>query len=192
MIGLLGGSFDPIHHGHLIVARVLQETLALDAVRLLPAREQPFKLGRHAAAPEHRARMVELAVAGAPGLSLERCELDRAGPSYTVDTLRFLRSREPGSRFILLVGADAARELPQWREATALPGLAEVVTFARAGLEAPRQPGVVSRVVEVPALAISATEIRRRVRDGLPIRYWVPEPVAEYIAAHGLYRSEDA
>ena len=100
-IGLFGGSFDPVHHGHLIVAQVAAEALKLDELRFVPAREQPFKRGLHGASPADRAVMLELAVAGSPGLSVERIELERPGPSYTVDTLESLREREPGAAFTL-------------------------------------------------------------------------------------------
>lgn len=190
MIGLLGGSFDPIHHGHLLVAQVLLETLELEELRLVPAREQPFKIGQHGATPEDRAAMVALALEGEPRLRLERLELERPGPSYSVDTLRALKLREPDRRFLLLIGADAARDLPKWREAEALPGLAEVVAFGRAGAPAEAHR-LVSRRVEVPAVEISATEIRRRVAAGRSIRYWVPEVVAGFIARRGLYRKTE-
>src|SRR6476469_9430580 len=94
-IGLLGGSFDPVHHGHLIAGRVAAESLGLDELRFVPAREQPFKLGRHVAPPADRVAMLELAIAGTPGFAIERIELERPGPSYTVDTLLALRAREP-------------------------------------------------------------------------------------------------
>jgi nicotinate-nucleotide adenylyltransferase len=186
MIGLFGGSFDPVHHGHLIVARVAAETLGLDAVRLVPAREQPFKRGRHGASAEHRAAMLELAVAGSPGLEVERLELERPGPSYTVDTLRALHAREPGVKFVLLLGADAAAELEAWREAEEIPRLATVVVFARHGVPVPASQ-LIARTIEVPAIEISATEVRRRAREGLPLRYWVPDAVAEYAIRHRLY-----
>lgn len=186
MVGLFGGSFDPIHHGHLIAALRLVEELELREVRFLPAREQPFKAGRHGAAAEQRARMVELAIAGEPRFALERCELERPAPSYTVDTLRRLREREPEESFTLLVGADAAVELGGWREAARLPELARIVVFSRPGVPPPPS-GLVSRVVSVPAVEISATEIRRRVAQGLSIRYLVPEAVASHIRKEGLY-----
>jgi nicotinate-nucleotide adenylyltransferase len=185
-IGLFGGSFDPIHHGHLIVAQTVVEALGLDQLRFVPAREQPFKTGQHLASAELRARMVELAIAGEPHFALERAELDRPGPSYTVETLRHLRKREPGTRFALLVGADAARDLPKWREATALPELADLVVFARAGTPVPELPWPI-RMVPVPGVEISATAVRRRVAAGLSVRYWVPDAVAEAIRAERLY-----
>lgn len=188
-IGLFGGSFDPIHHGHLIVAQAVADALGLEEVRFVPAREQPFKVGQHLAPADLRARMVEVAIAGDARFRLERAELERSGPSYTVDTLRQLQAREPGRKFALLVGADAARDLPQWREAGSLPELAELVVFARAGTAAPELPWPVRRVM-VPAIEISATEIRRRVREGRSIRYLVPDPVVEVIRSGGLYLTD--
>jgi len=185
-IGLLGGSFDPVHHGHLIVGRIAAEALRLDELRFVPAREQPFKRGRHAAPAADRAAMLELAVANTPGFGIERLELDREGPSYTVDTLVALRAREPETELTLLLGADAAAELGAWHRAEELPGLARIVVFARPGASVPAA-GLISAAIEVPALEISATEIRRRVRAGQPIRYWVPDAVAEYMARHRLY-----
>jgi nicotinate-nucleotide adenylyltransferase len=186
MIGLFGGSFDPVHHGHLIVAQVAAERLGLDSLRFLPAREQPFKQGRHGTSPQHRAAMLALAVADAPGFAVDKVELERPGPSYTVDTLEELRRREPQSEFALLLGADAATELPSWHEAKRIPELARVVVFARPGSRVPTS-AFVSQVIEVPAIDISATEVRRRISRGHSIRYWVPDVVAEYIARHRLY-----
>ena len=185
-IGLFGGSFDPVHHGHLIVARVAAETLGLDELRFLPAREQPFKRGRHAAPAADRAVMLELAIAGSPGFAVERAELERAAPSYTADTLEALRAREPAAIFTLLLGADAAAELPAWHRASELPGLARIVVFGRPGSPV-RDSALITGAIDVPAIDISATDIRRRVRAGLPVRYWVPDAVAEYMVRHRLY-----
>jgi nicotinate-nucleotide adenylyltransferase len=187
VVGLFGGSFDPIHHGHLVVARVAAERLGLEEVRFVPAREQPFKAGRHSAPAEHRAAMVRLAIAGAPGFALETLELEREGASYTVETLRALHAREPGLEPVLLIGADAAADFPKWREADAVAQLARIVVFGRAGAEPVTIPGA-WQTIDVPAIEMSATAIRRRVRQGLPIRYWVPDAVADYVAAHGLYQ----
>lgn len=186
MAALFGGSFDPVHVGHLVVAEAAAEQLGV-AVRFLPAREQPFKSAAHVASAAHRAAMLELAIAGNPRFSLERIELDLPVPSYTVRTLRALAAREPGNRFVLLLGADAVRELASWFEVEALPGLADVVAFARAGAE-PLRHRLISRTMDVPAIAVSASEIRARVRAGRSIRYLVPEAVRSYIAEHGLYR----
>jgi nicotinate-nucleotide adenylyltransferase len=186
MIGLFGGSFDPVHHGHLIVAQVAAEELGLELLRFVPAREQPFKQGQHRSSPQHRAAMLTLALAGMPEFSLERAELDRAGPSYTVDTLRHLRQKEPGTEFLLLLGADAAADLPAWYQADQISALARVAVFARPGTTVPASAWI-DTVVEVPAIDISATQVRQRIAQGQSVRYWVPDAVAEYIATHRLY-----
>ncbi|HTC24129.1 MAG TPA: nicotinate-nucleotide adenylyltransferase [Gemmatimonadales bacterium] len=186
MVGLLGGSFDPIHHGHLLVAQAVLESLRLESVRFVPAREQPFKRGRHGATAEQRAAMVALAIAGETRFALERAELDRPGPSYTVDTLRELRAREPDVELVLLVGADAAGELSSWREAAEIPRLARVAAFARPGTPLPRNPAI-WQTVAVPAIDISATEVRDRVRAGRSIRWLVPDAVARYVVSERLY-----
>jgi nicotinate-nucleotide adenylyltransferase len=183
---LFGGSFDPVHLGHLIVAEAAGETLGA-RVRFLPARAQPLKPAAHRATPEQRAHMLELAIHGNPRLQVERIELTLPAPSYTVRTLRALAEREPGNRFTLLLGADAARDLAAWHEVAALPTLADIVVFARPGVAVPRH-ALIGRVIDVPAVDLSATLLRERVRRGQSIRYLVPEAVRDYIAAHGLYR----
>src|SRR5207253_8679200 len=182
---LFGGSFDPVHVGHLVVAEAAGDALGA-RVRFLPAREQPFKRAAHVASPEQRAEMLALAIVGNPRLAVERIELTLPVPSYTVRTLRALSDREPGNRFTLLLGADAAAELAAWYQVEALPALADVVVFSRPGASLPRHPAI-RRVVEVPAVDVSATMIRERVRRGRSIRYLVPDAVRDYIAAHGLY-----
>lgn len=183
-IGLFGGSFDPVHHGHLLAARALRESLELDAVWLVPAGTQPFKVGRHGAPAADRAEMVSLAVAGESGLAADRVELEREGPSYTVETVRSLRQRHADTTFLVLVGSDAAAELPQWKDVEKLREMAEIVVYRRAGASAP-PAGL--RAVSVPQVEISATAIRARVAAGQSIRYLVPDRVAEYIAARRLY-----
>ncbi|MFN2571999.1 MAG: nicotinate (nicotinamide) nucleotide adenylyltransferase [Gemmatimonadales bacterium] len=186
MDALFGGSFDPVHMAHLVVAEAAAD--ALDAtIRFLPAREQPFKRAAHQGSAEQRAEMLELAVAGNPRLGVERVELGLPAPSYTVRTLRALVARDPGNRFTLLLGADAARDLAAWWEVEALPGLADVVVFARPGAAVPRHP-LITRVIPVPMIDLSATHVRERVSQGRSIRYLVPDAVREYIGAHGLYR----
>lgn len=186
MEALFGGSFDPVHIGHLVAAETAAELLGA-TVRFVPAREQPFKRAAHGASAQERADMLDLAVAGNPRLRVERIELTLATPSYTVRTLRALADREPRNRFTLLLGADAARELSAWYEVDDLPRLADVVVFARPGTTPAPHPAI-CKVIEVPALDVSATMIRDRVRQGRSIRYLVPDAVQEYIAAHGLYR----
>lgn len=188
MDALFGGSFDPVHVAHLIVAEAAAEALGADAtVRMLPAREQPFKRAAHLATAEQRAEMLELAIAGNPRLGVERVELGLPTPSYTVRTLRALAEREPGNRFTLLLGADAAQDLASWWEVEALPGLADIVIFARPGASVPRHP-LIKRVIPVPVIDLSATQIRERVKQERSIRYLVPDPVRSYIEQHRLYR----
>ena len=186
MDALFGGSFDPVHLGHLVVAETAAETLGA-TIRFMPAREQPFKRAAHQATPEQRVEMLALAAQGNSRLQVERVELGLPIPSYTVRTLRALAEREPGNRITLLLGADAAQDLAAWWEVEALPALADVVVFARPGAAVPRHP-LIRRVIEVPAIALSATDVRERVRTGRSIRYLVPDAVREYVAAHGLYR----
>src|SRR5439155_19605437 len=157
------------------------------ATLLLPPRDQPSSRAAPGRTPEQRAEMLELAVAGNSRFQVERVERDLRTPSYTVRTLRALAAREPGNRFTLLLGADAAGELSGWHEVEALPGLADLVVFARAGVAIPHHP-LIGRVVDVPAVDVSATLVRERVRLGRSIRYLVPEAVRGYITAHGLYR----
>jgi len=194
---LFGGSFDPVHVAHLIVAEAAADALACN-VRFLPAREQPLKRGAragHQATPEQRAEMLDLAIAGNPRFGVERVELGLPTPSYTVRTLRALAEREAegegegegGNRFTLLLGADAARDLAEWWEVEALPELADIVVFARPGASVVRHP-LIKRVIPVPSIDLSATQVRERVKQGLSIRYLVPDPVHEYIGTHGLYR----
>ena len=186
---LFGGSFDPVHVAHLIVAEAAADALG-SSVRFLPAREQPLKRGAraaHHATPEQRAEMLELAVAGNPRFRVERIELSLPTPSYTVRTLRALAEHETGNRFTLLLGADAARDLAEWWEVEALPELADIVIFARPGASVVRHP-LIKRVIPVPSIDLSATQLRERVKQGRSIRYLVPDPVREYITAHGLYR----
>lgn len=190
--GILGGTFNPPHLAHLIVAQEVRETLALDLVVLIPSHTHPFK-GEAAASPVHRATMTELAAAGDRGLAVDRVEVQRGGTSFTVDTLRILREREPGTRWSLILGRDILPELPEWREAERLPELADIVVTTRgaAGVHppAPDLPFAGDcTFVPVPALELSSTAVRRRVARGRSIRHWVPPAVEAYILEHGLYR----
>ncbi len=184
--GVFGGSFDPVHLGHLIVASAAADSLRLDRVHFVPAHVQPFKANQHHAEPADRVAMLRAALSHDERFVLDTREVDRAGVSYTADTLRALRAEFPGDALCLLVGADAARELPAWREASAIPDLAEVVVLTRPGEELPRHD-LVARTLEVPAVDVSATQVRERVRRGEPIEELVPPAVAHYIESHRLY-----
>ena len=185
-VGIFGGSFDPVHLGHLVAAERAAERLGLDQVRFVPAGQHPFKSGHHAA-PEHRLAMVELAIRDNPRFLLDPREARRAGPSYTADTLRQLRAESPGDALFLVIGADAARELPAWHDAEGIAAVAAVVVLTRPGAAAPAHP-LIGRIVEVPGIDVSATAIREAVRCGTSIRYLVPRAVEDYIRTHGLYR----
>lgn len=187
--GILGGTFNPPHIAHLIVAQEVREVMHLDEIVLIPTSVHAFK-GPPSAAPRHRAAMTELAVAGDPALAVDRIELQRGGISYTVDTLRALRERDPGTDWTLILGRDNLEELGEWREADALPDLAGVVVTTRAGLAAPERLPFGGRctLVGVPSLEVSSTAIRERVARGRSIRYWVPPAVEAYIREHALYR----
>lgn len=189
--GLLGGTFNPPHIAHLIVAHIVREKLALEQVVLVPSHHHAFK-GPAEASPRDRAAMTELAVAGDPLLAADRLEIQRGGVSYTVDTLRELRGREPGTVWHLILGQDNLRDLHEWREVEALPGLARIVVVTRdSGFAAQPTPDLPFedrlRWVSIPTLEISSTIIRRRIADGWTIRYWVPPAVEAYIAERGLY-----
>ncbi len=185
-IAVLGGSFDPIHTGHLVIAQVAMEVLGADEIRWIPVGEQPLKIGQHRASGIHRARMVELATAGQAGFAVDPVEIERPGPSFTVDTLEDLRRRFPGAAISLLLGGDAAASFTAWKSPREIRTMAEIVVFARAGELPPA--GIADRIIPVPRIDISSTAVRERVRHGRSIRYWVPDGVAEYITQHGLYR----
>ena len=185
--GVLGGSFDPVHHGHLIAADRAAEALGLDTVLFVPCARQPLKpLGPVATAPQ-RVTMLRLAHGGYPRFVLDTCELERPAPSYTVDTLRLLRERWADERLVLILGADAAATLPRWRAADEVARLAEIAVLTRPG--APDVASAfVKHLVATPAIEISASDIRARCVSGKSIRYLVPEAVAQYIARHKVYQ----
>ena len=187
-IGVFGGSFDPIHIGHQIVAEAAADALGLERINFMPARQQPLKTHSHFAAPEHRAAMLRLAIEDNPRFQLDLRELGRVGPSYTIDSLRELHAEFPDDELCFLVGADAVRDLPEWREAKQLRKVATIVAFARPGVELPRSD-LVSRTIEVPSVAVSATDVRDAVSSGRSVRYLVPCNVADYIKTHSLYRT---
>jgi nicotinate-nucleotide adenylyltransferase len=185
--GVLGGSFDPIHHGHLIAADRAAEALGLERVLFVPCARQPLKPTGPCADGRHRCAMLALALAGHPRFVVEPMELDRPAPSYTVDTLRALRAREPHERFVLILGADAAAQLPRWRAADEVARLAEIAVLTRPGVaEVPS--AFVAHFVATPAIEISASEVRARCLAGKSIRYLVPDAVGEYIARNRLYQ----
>lgn len=185
--GVFGGSFDPVHQGHLTVAAAAADRLPLDRVHFVPAGQQPFKQGRHRASAADRVAMLELATAHDERFVVDRREVDRDGPSYTVDTLRALQAEFPRDPLVFLLGADAARDLFGWHEAEEIPRLATVVVLTRPGADSP-DLSLAHRVLDVPAVEVSATQVRERVARGESITRLVPPAVAQYIENHGLYR----
>ncbi|MFI5246141.1 MAG: nicotinate-nucleotide adenylyltransferase [Gemmatimonadales bacterium] len=187
-IGIFGGTFDPPHIGHLLAASDAYEALGLDTLLFVPAAAQPLKPATVASAAD-RLAMVERLVAGDRRFAVDAVEIERGGLSYTVDTLRTLHDRfrsDVSLALILLLGADAAATLPQWREPAAVAALAEVVVLKR--VEAPGSPAPAGRAIDTRRVGVSSTEIRARVRAGKSIHGFVPEPVAAYIEGRRLYR----
>lgn len=184
-VGLFGGSFDPVHHGHLILARDAMESLGLDAVVFIPTWVSPHKLEYPPVAAGLRCEMLEAAIAGEDRFSIERCEIERGGTSYTIDTVRYLMARHPGTDFHYLIGDDNVVALETWHEIEALRGLVRFAVLARKGLDAAGGFPVVARRVD-----ISSSEIRKRVAAGLSVRYLLPDNVCDIIERQGLYRNE--
>ncbi len=188
-VGLFGGTFDPPHLGHLVLAEWARARLALDRVIFMPAGTPPHKRGRRLSAAAHRLAMTRLAARGNPAFEVSALEARRRGPSFTVDTLQALRARHPGARLFLLLGADSLAEFATWREPAAIARLATLVVAARPG-PAPRALAGAPRVVRLdnPVVGISSSALRARARAGRPLRYLVPDAVAAYAARHRLYR----
>lgn len=195
-LGILGGTFDPIHHGHLVAAGEAQHQLALDLVLFVPAGSPPHKPERPISAAHQRLQMIERAIAGIPHFGLSRVDVDRPGPCYTVDTLRLLRT-EWGSAptFFFIEGADSLAEMPAWYQPQRLIELCELAVVQRPGvdLNLPRLesqlPGITSIIhwVQMPLLEISSSDLRSRVREGRPIAYLIPAAVEDHIREHHLY-----
>ncbi len=187
--GIFGGSFDPVHFGHLIVARTAAQLLGLEVVHLIPAGQQPFKRDGHHAAAHDRCAMLQAAVEGEPLFMVDDREIQRQGTSYTINTIREMATEYPGDQLSLMIGADAALEFSGWREPHAIADLARVAVLARPGFGLPADATSGWDVIQVPPVPISATEVRCRVAAGETIRELVPHAVADYIERHGLYRS---
>lgn len=197
---LFGGSFDPIHHGHLIVARATAERIGATRVVLIPAAVSPHKIGRSSAAASHRLRMCELAIAREPLLEVCDWETMQTGPSYTLHTVNYFRSQVPrGERLYWLIGMDSLRELHTWHRIAELAALCTFVTARRNSDNLPETAALaeaiggglvadmLDHVVDTPRVDISSTDIRRRVAEGRSIRFLVPDAVCEYIATHHVY-----
>ncbi|WP_189668110.1 nicotinate-nucleotide adenylyltransferase [Promicromonospora soli] len=189
-IGVMGGTFDPIHHGHLVAASEAVAHLGLDEVVFVPTGRPGFKQQQRVTPAEHRYLMTVIATASNPRFKVSRVDIDRAGLTYTVDTLRDLRAQRPEADLYFISGADAIQQILRWKDAEKLWDMAHFVAVTRPGhmltVDGLPRDGVTT--LEVPALAISSTDCRRRAEEGLPVWYLVPDGVVQYIAKHGLYR----
>ena len=195
-LGLIGGTFDPIHIAHLAIAQEAAWARKLDEVLFIPARQPPHKREEPVTEARHRLAMTKAAIAGNPLFAVSTIEMDREGPSYTVDTLRELR--RAGVELSFIVGMDSLRDLPTWRDPVGILSLAEIVAVYRGGFDTVDLTELESalsavkervRVVPIPALDVSSTDIRARVAAGQPIRYLVPDAVIAYIEENNLYRT---
>jgi nicotinate-nucleotide adenylyltransferase len=188
-IGIFGGTFDPIHTAHLEVSEAVRERLGLDRMLLMVANQPWQKVGARPLTPaEDRFAMVEAAAADWPGLEPSRMEIDRGGPTYTIDTVRQLLDEEPGAEVTVVVGSDVVGGLTTWKDEAALQGAVTLAVVGRPGVD-PVAPPPGWRTVQVPVAPfdVSSTELRRRLEAGLPVEGWVPEPVIRCIARRGLY-----
>ncbi|MDA8334518.1 MAG: nicotinate-nucleotide adenylyltransferase [Peptococcaceae bacterium] len=198
-IGIMGGTFDPIHYGHLVTAEGARSDFGLDTVVFVPAARPPHKEPRRILAAEHRLTMTTLAVDTNPYFSVSAMEVERRGPSYTIDTVREMQLCYPGREIYFITGADAVLEILTWKNVGELMEMCYFIAATRPGYQlenlqvklASLPPGRLARIhsLVVPALAISSTDIRQRVREGRPIKYLLPEVVEDHIHREGLYRT---
>jgi len=192
-LGVMGGTFDPIHHGHLVAASEVQSRFDLDEVVFVPTGQPWQKADRHVSPAEDRYLMTVIATASNPRFTVSRVDIDRAGPTYTIDTLRELKKQRPAAELFFITGADAIAQILSWRDHDELWDLAHFVAVSRPGhvLSTAGLPTDDVSQLEIPALAISSTDCRERVEHGNPVWYLVPDGVVQYIAKHHLYRSKE-
>jgi len=184
-LGVLGGSFDPVHDGHLALGEAALKQLSLDKILFMPAGQQWRKAGRDVAPPEDRLEMIRLAIGGNPKFEVSTMEVEREGPTYTIDTLKALRAELSGVEIFFIVGADALADMPNWREPERIFELATVCVVARAD-EAVTDDRVTR--IEMPEVEVSSSELRERVKKGRSVADLVPEAVERYLEEHKLYR----
>lgn len=192
-IGIMGGTFDPIHHGHLVAASEVADRFDLDEVLFVPTGNPWQKADREITAAEDRYLMSVVATASNPRFSVSRVDIDRGGPTYTLDTLRDLREQFPDAKLFFITGADALSSIMSWRHWEEMFELAEFVGVTRPGYELTEEmfPEEIQRrvhLIEIPAMAISSTDCRKRAHEGHPVWYLVPDGVVQYIAKNRLYQ----
>ncbi|WP_233496073.1 nicotinate-nucleotide adenylyltransferase [Geodermatophilus sp. TF02-6] len=190
-VGVMGGTFDPVHHGHLVAASEVAVLFGLDEVVFVPTGQPWQKSDRDVAPAEDRYLMTVIATASNPRFSVSRVDIDRGGPTYTIDTLTDLQRQRPGDEMFFITGADALSQILSWRDSDRFFELAHFIGVTRPGFDlgAAHLPDGVVSLVEVPALAISSSDCRERVGRGMPVWYLVPDGVVQYIEKRGLYRS---
>mgnify|MGYP001268975278 CR=1 FL=1 len=201
-LGVFGGSFDPVHYGHLLLAESCQQQARLDRVLLMPAAQQPLKPHAPLASAADRVAMLRLAIADRPALAVSTVEIDRGGVSYTADTLRALQKQHPHAELFFLLGADALADLPTWREPEAILALATPIAVRRPGSGEPdvealapltsseRLAAMRSLAVDMPPTPIASSQIRQQIAEGGPWQALTPPAGADYIVAHGLYGAD--
>lgn len=189
----MGGTFDPVHHGHLVAASEAAAHFGLEEVVFVPTGRPSLKQHAGVTSAEHRYLMTVIATASNPRFTVSRVDIDRPGLTYTVDTLEDLRAAHPEADLYFITGADAVEQILTWKDAERLWSIAHFVAVTRPGhvLSLEGLPGEAVSQLEVPALAISSTDCRARARKGDPVWYLVPDGVVQYIAKHGLYRGQD-
>ena len=189
-VGIMGGTFDPIHHGHLVAASEVAALYDLDEVIFVPTGEPWQTAERDVSPAEHRYLMAVIATASNPRFWVSRVDIDRTGPTYTIDTIRDIAAQRPGADLYFITGADALNQILSWKQAEEALQLAHFVGVTRPGYElsAAHLPHDSVRLLDVPAMAISSSDVRRRVREGRPVWYLVPDGVVQYISKHRLYR----
>ncbi len=188
-IGIFGGTFDPVHQGHLIIAEQVREQLQFDRIWMMPAASPPHKQGETVTDSRHRLRMLQLAIKGNPFLEISTVELDHEGLSYTYDTMRWLKEHHPEHQYAFIIGADMVEYLPHWHRVDELLHMIPFVAVGRRGysLENPLPSTTSIELVEIPLIDVSSSMIREKVRRGESVRYLVPEEVEAYIKEHRLY-----
>lgn len=191
-LGVMGGTFDPIHHGHLVAASEVADRFGLDEVMFVPTGVPWQKGDRTISAVEDRYLMTVIATASNPRFTVSRVDVDRRGPTYTVDTLTDLAVQFPDEELFFITGADALAQILSWQRVEELFALAHLIGVTRPGfhLNDKHLPGGVVTLVEVPAMAISSSDCRRRVREGMPVWYLVPDGVVQYISKRRLYQAD--
>jgi nicotinate-nucleotide adenylyltransferase len=189
-VGIMGGTFDPIHHGHLVAASEVAERYHLDEVIFVPTGEPWQKSERRVSTAEHRYLMTVIATASNPRFWVSRVDIDRPGPTFTIDTIRDIAEQRPGAELFFITGADALAQILSWKDAEIALKMAHFVGVTRPGYElsAAHLPMDAVTMVDVPAMAISSSDCRHRVAAGQPVWYLVPDGVVQYISKHRLYR----